>query len=291
MDKIPNISVDEIHPINKKCAPTVEFIDGSCLNMMQLSMMVDEYNLRSSDAILINKKFETLYPREYKIYLLYELQERLGDNQAEWIANKAFKNIKDDVMETIQRYTFLPRGPSGKFEWLSNFDINDVMERYMKKYKDYKWLGAVPVDFEEYVDEFRRLNLAEYEAIGKHRFGIIINMDKHNQPGSHWVALFFDLTKGHVYYIDSVGIEPPKLVSEFMQKINKYLKSKGIQDTDIRHNNIQNQKGNSECGVYSIRAILKLLKNGDFDKFKSKVVRDKEANKCRKKLFNLPDDE
>jgi hypothetical protein len=290
MENIPTINVDEIKPLSNRCAPNVEFVDGSCLTIAQLSVLADEYNRHSSNQIPINKKFETLHPREYKIYLLFELQERLGFDQTDWINKKYFKGLPQDFFDTVAEHTFLPNGPNGKFEWLSNFDIDAKMAQYMEKYPDFKWLGAIPVDFEEYAEQFKGLNFAELEAIGKHRFGMVINMDKHDQSGSHWVSLIFDLKKGQIYYIDSVGTPPPELVSAFMKKVEKYIKGKGGNITvDLRHNDIQNQKGNSECGIYSIRSILVWLKKGDaydFDKFKNKVVSDKNVHKCRPLYFN-----
>ena len=56
------------------------------------------------------------------------------------------KQLKDkDLLEN----TFRPDGPEGKFEWLNTIHINDVMSQYEKKYNDFKFFGAVPIDFDD----------------------------------------------------------------------------------------------------------------------------------------------
>mgnify|MGYP006897233767 CR=1 FL=1 len=49
----------------------------------------------------------------------------------------------------IKDNTFRPKGPQGKFEWLSTVDINKVMEQYHHSHPDFKFLGAVPIDFDD----------------------------------------------------------------------------------------------------------------------------------------------
>ena len=49
---------------------------------------------------------------------------------------------------------------------------------------------------------------------------------------------------------------------------------------------VEHQYGNTECGVYSINFILRLLKYGDFDRVTKKRITDKQVNKCRLKYFS-----
>ena len=65
------------------------------------------------------------------------------------------------------------------------------------------------------------------------KMGVILNLDKHNQPGSHWVALYID-TDGDqsVEYYASFAEEPPESLMKDLKdpiaKINPevYLKLK-----------------------------------------------------------------
>ena len=48
-----------------------------------------------------------------------------------------------------------------------------------------------------------------------------MNLDEHYKKGSHWVALYADLSKYQVYYFDSVGKKPRKRIKKFINKIIK----------------------------------------------------------------------
>ena len=83
-----------------------------------------------------------------KKHLLKELTSKLENicnDQICWLKQDFIKSLKDkDILET-----FRPKGPEGKFEWLSTTHINKVMEQYEKKYNDFKFYGAVPIDFDD----------------------------------------------------------------------------------------------------------------------------------------------
>ena len=66
---------------------------------------------------------------------------------------------------------------------------------------------------------------------------------------------------------------------------NKY-KKKYVKDIDIRYNPIQHQKGQTECGVYSINFLLRLLKGESFTEIIHRKMSDHEINKCRDYYFN-----
>jgi hypothetical protein len=192
----------------------------------------------------------------------------------------------------LENKIFRPDGPQGRFDWLSTIDINQVLYQYEAKYSDFKFLGAVPMDFMDldYLP-FKKLDLKNLESEGFKRFGVIFNTDKSTGRGKHWISLFFDLDKSQIYFSDSAGTRPTKEVNEFMKNIDKYLTDiKKQTKTDIRYNKTQHQKGNSECGVYSINFILRLLKGKSFDKLTQKRLTDNQVNKCRLKYFGKTDE-
>ena len=55
---------------------------------------------------------------------------------------------------------------------------------------------------------------------------------------------------------------------------------------DIRYSQIRNQYKNSECGVYSMNFIIRLLHGTKFDKIISQKVPDDTINECREVYFN-----
>jgi len=298
LKQIPYIDVEDVKPTDisaTKCAPHLEFENGSCIPLELLVEMAKAYNkyysTDKSKQIKLDSKLDTLYPDDYKKYLLLEFKNRFDGNQKEWINSKYLELMSDEDKDHLENKVFRPDGPQGRFDWLSTLDINQVLYQYEEKYQDFKFLGAIPMDFMEldYLP-FNKLNFNDLESEGCKRFGVIFNTDKSTGRGKHWISLFCDFEKAQIYFSDSNGTRQPKEVNEFMKNIEKYLiETKKKLEPDIRYNKTQHQKGNSECGVYSINFILRLLKGKTFDHLTRKRLTDNQVNKCRIKYFSKID--
>ncbi len=292
-----------------KCAPSKNYSDGSCFTLDSLKKIATNYNKKNSNKIDINLP---------KAQLVSELEKKLENkcsDQTCWLRLDIVKELEN---EDIESNTFRPRGPSKKYEWLSTSHINDVIEQYQKIHNDFLFLGAVPLDFEDLpVLGISNLNFADLEKQGKTKIGLVINLDEHWKDGSHWVGLFSDLANNQIYYFDSLGKKPLKRTRKFVNKIAKYLYSKkygeklpindilqkikktGGQNTntnthlkklmdgnfDIRYNHIQHQFDNSECGVYSINFIVRLVSGETFDNVINNITKDEAMNANRKVYF------
>jgi len=298
--------------IDEKCAPSKSFKDGSCLTIKSLKSIIESYNKNIKD---IEKK---IVISNNKSKMVKQLEERLSDkcnNQTCWLRLDIIQQLEDKIKKDILENTFRPEGPEQKYTWLSTSDINDVVTQYQEKYKDFLFLGALPADFQEI--KFLGINdldFADIEKEGKHKIGMVINLDVHTQGGSHWVALYTDLQKGQIYYFDSFAKKPSKRTKKFINKILKYLYKKNynkdininslietikssnenkdlknLKKFDIRYNNIQHQFNNSECGVYSINFIVRLVGGESFDEITQNITKDNEMNKCRTKYFRNVD--
>jgi hypothetical protein len=275
---------------DQRCAPTKEFVDGSCISLYLLVEMANTYNEENDDKIKLTSTLETLNPKKYKGYLLSEFSKRLDkvcDNQRCWVKQNFVKKMNKRMREELQKDTFRPEGPEGKFTWLNTFNINDVMGQYEGKYKDFRFLGAVPIDF----DDLPELGIKSFsfdKAInnGKTKFGIIFNLDEHYKGGSHWVSMYCNLEKGCVYFSDSYGIEPEPRIRKFMRRIARYIKDNMGKNPIVDYNRVRHQYGGSECGVYSINFILRQLKGESFEEICKNKVPDAEMNKCRKVYFS-----
>lgn len=276
---------------DKKCAPGKIFESGSCISLNDFIAMAEAYNEENkNNMITMHPSFETLNRSKYKLYLVKEFKKRLSnvcDSQQCWTTQLFIKKMKNKMqMNTLQKHTFRPIGPQGKFEWLNTININDVMEQYEKKYLDFKWLGAVPIDF----DDIKRLKIKEMNfdllaKTGKNKIGIIFNLDESWKGGSHWVASFANLKEGQVYFFDSYGTQPPKRIRTYLRRVATYCQSKLKINVEAEHNKVRHQYDGSECGVYSLNFILRLLKGETFKKICDSKTPDKEINKCRKVYF------
>ena len=49
---------------------------------------------------------------------------------------------------------------------------------------------------------------------------LIVNLDEHYKPGSHWVAIFID-NRGRAFYFDPLGMLPPKPIATFLDRNSK----------------------------------------------------------------------
>ena len=210
-----------------------------------------------------------------------------------WIQQEFVKNLNDREINT----TFRPKTPkewySNKNEWLSTIDIENVMKQYEKVHKDFKFIGPVPIDFDyEYsvgsciVDELCKIDINDFLKRKTRKIGIIFNLDRHDQDGSHWVAMYVDLKKNKIYYFDSYGEEPPKEVDVLAER----LKQQGMENNNTIHyeqNDVRFQYKNSECGVYCMYFITSLLKGQSFEEFKANIVPDDEMN-AKRGFFYAP---
>lgn len=169
------------------------------------------------------------------------------------------------------------------YAWLSNYDIDAVMRQYqdVPEYK-YKFLGVFPIDFEKKTelgscisDEICKLNIALLYKKGIRSIGMITNLDRHDQPGSHWTSLFFqidpNLKSYGAYYYDSTSTKydkPPHEIASFVNNVKQQLiQLHGPKNFRVDFNKIKHQYKNTECGVFSmvfqIRWLRKLVKNPD----------------------------
>lgn len=81
---------------------------------------------------------------------------------------------------------------------LTNLEIEKCMNRHARLRKFFR--GCFPID-----------ELPVRPAVP---FALIVNLDKGNEPGSHWVALVSTSTD-RIEYFDSFGNPPPPLLAEF----------------------------------------------------------------------------
>ena len=263
-----------------KCAPGKNYTDNSCFNIKNLIDISEHFNKNFPNYSFNIKKD--------KKYLLKNLTSRMKkqfncDNQLCWVKTNFIKSMNDDE---ILNYTFRPQGPKGKFDWLSTSNIDDVMYQYENIYNDFKFLGAVPNDFEdlEYLETYN-FDLKKIINKKKNKIGMIINLDPSTKGGSHWVAFYSNLKKNQIFFFDSFAQQPDPRVFKFMKKLYKNMKGNNNL-FDIRYNKIRHQFDNSECGVYSMNFIIRLLNGETFDEITNNITKDEDMNKCRKKYFN-----
>lgn len=213
------------------------------------------------------------------------LKERLEptcESEKCWIQQNF---MQGGVNNELKDFTFAPEVPQtwkkNPSEWLSSMDILRVMKQYEHEYPCFEFLGPSPIDFDHKKmygqcvwDELCNFNLQEQLEKGKRKIGVIFNLDPHYKEGSHWVALFIYIGKqdmknvqkgkggsskcGGIYYFDSYGDHSEPEIETFMKRVQKQGRQLGI-SLPIRENTQRHQYSDSECGMFSLFFIIRML--------------------------------
>jgi hypothetical protein len=264
----------------------------TCFDDKTIFFLRDLWNSRHPDVKIAETNPEKIW---------VELKNKLKQCSHEicWIENV----VSDpEVKKKLKRIHFAPKAPiswnKNKNEWLSSIDISNVLDQYKSTYTDFTYMGPSPIDFDTKLGsdvcvwpELCKLNIKEQYDKGIRKIGIVFNLDKHNQSGSHWVAIFVHLSENYVYYFDSCGTKkPPKEISIIMKRIIEQCRGMNI---NLRSfiNTYPHQKGNTECGMYVLYFIICLLegikKPQDFSK---RRIPDEEVEAFRTIYFNKLED-
>lgn len=285
------------------CNPAVKGkapVRDSCLTSEVLIQLKEHYNSSHPSQPI-------KYNNPVKIWASLKRKLHKCDKEDCWL-----DLIKDaNVRKSLDKELFAPDQPSSWKKnpntWLTNFDIYNVLQQYESKYPEFCVIRPSAIDFDAKIggiqsnmcvtEDLCKFNLVQHINEGKTKFGIVFNLDKHDQPGSHWVSLFIDVDDGYVFYMDSVGDTIPREIQVFVTRIihqalelNKYI-------VFYENSPMQHQTGNTECGVYSLYFIITML-TGQVDNhtfntaedkiafFKNERIPDKYISKFRKIYFN-----
>jgi len=150
-------------------------------------------------------------------------------------------------------------------EWLSSIDIEKVEKEFERIFYAYKFLGAIPIDFDKksstgkcVVDALCSTSIKDLFDKGVRKIGIVFNTDKSTGPGEHWIALFADIDPKYeharITYFDSYKSRPEKEIQRLMFRWQEQLDSSKLfsKQTQLTFNNTRHQYEDSECGMYCL---------------------------------------
>lgn len=179
--------------------------------------------------------------------------------------------------------------------WLDSNNISAVLNQYEEAYPDFEFMGPFPIDFaapDPYTKEgggekkCLMTEICEFRVTkalenGTRSIGIVYNLDPHFKSGSHWVANYIDIPGHTCYYLDSYGEPPPTQVATFM----KWLTT---QDPKMKlvYSSRRLQYSNTECGIYCIYFIARMVEGDKFLQFSRRKPRDSDMLDLRDWLFS-----
>ena len=257
---------------------------GNILNQYEKSNIIIENSRKRIHKQISDKLSEMSQCNSEKCWLtIQEIISRLSPEEL-----KLFKD------------SFKPKKPSewdkDPNTWLTTSQLKLILEQLEQKYSNFKEYGALPMDFEKrnqsgcISGDLCNIDLQQHFREKKHNIGVVFNLDDHDEPGSHWTAMYVELLprcreKPSAYYFDSVGSKPPKEIKALVDKLQDQHQSiKGTQ-LDFLYNDIQHQKENTECGIYALHFLETMLKGMDFEKYIENKNSDKYMENFRNYYF------
>ena len=261
------------------CAPHRKG-DTTCYTKEQLVKMAKILNKKEGAKIKFTGSKEELW-NAIRMHLFDEF-----DYEWEWMDNKSIRELND---REIKYETFKPPMPTAwlknKFTWLNTTDILNVMRQYEKLYREFKFFGPVPVDCpKDIYCELTNIDLGKMNRKGVNMVGVIFNLDKHNESGSHWVGLFANMQDNSIIYYDSTGNPPPDYIKYFIGMLKRQMRSGVV----IDWNKKKHQFGGSECGVYSMNFIIESIKGNKLSEIEKKTISDYSVNVLRNYFYRPP---
>lgn len=267
------------------CSPKSEF-NFTCLDNKTLLKMRNKWNETNKKKIYSNNS-EIIWKN---------LKNNIKNcnNEKCWI-DTLLKNNNKTIK--LKKNLFAPSSPKSWkkniTEWLSSEDILNVMKQYEKKYSKFKFIGPSPIDFNSKKsfnqcvwNELCKFNLKNLIDKNKSKIGIIFNTDPHYKGGEHWISLFIDIDLKYIYFFDSTGDKPQNEIKKLIEKIQNQASNLNI-NLKYLQNKTKHQKGNTECGIYALVAIILLLKEKRKPKDFEIRIPDKKMIELRNILFNI----
>ncbi len=270
---------------NNSCAPSHSKYKYTCFDKNALVNIAKAYNSKNINNDIINIKLakKRLYEEINKRF------DKICSDEKCWL-------VKTNNHQFEKKF-FKPSKPCHWYNnpnaWLSSSDIREVMTQYEDLHKHFQFIGVFPIDFADkdsfgncIADELCNIDIKKFTNSKKKTFGAIFNLDKHNESGSHWVALYFSLDKSNpnygIFYYDSNANDIPKQIHKFMKYIKNNIKDKTFK---FKKNTIRHQYKNTECGVYSMHFILECLNNKKVDSIYKNKIYDDDIAKFRDVYF------
>ena len=271
------------------CSPTRGMNRYTCYTDDTLKTMKKYWNARHPDVLI---KAQT--PRGIWTELRRHMSD-VCDTERCWLRQHF---MKDNIDAGLKNFTFAPSAPLSwkkkPDEWLTSLDIDRVMKQWEEKYKEYEFIGPSPIDFDTKMvnkecvwSELCDFDLSRTIKRGKKKIGVIFNLDPHYKSGSHWVAMYVDVAPRLIFYFDSNGDPAPSQVKTLSNRMIEQGKKIGIDLEFIQNHPTEHQRGDTECGIYTLYVVTQLLTSKKTHKdFMGERIPDEKMLALRKEYFD-----
>ena len=278
----------------EQCSPGENDVEGSCLDDDIVIKVGRAINRLVNDNKKLDKIDLSRTPEDIHGDICAQISKiSKCSSESCWQKIKSLmKELGSDKEEFID--SFKPQMPKewvkNYNEWLSTFEIEDCLEQHLDADKSFYFYGAVPIDFSKCsVSNLCSFDMKKHLDKGETKIGIVFNTDPSTKDGQHWISLYMDLGKHNndypgIYYFDSFGRKPPKEIKELIRLSQEQGKNCNCEPYYF-YNDYSYQKRNSQCGMYSIHFIKKMLEGLSFEEYLNTKLTDKHMIDLRKDYF------
>lgn len=276
------------------CSPGENDVEGSCLDDDIVIKVGRAINRLAGDNQKLDKIDLSRSPEDIHGDICAQIIKiSKCSSEACWQKIKSLmKVLGSDKEEFID--SFKPQIPKSWIKdynkWLSTFEIEDCLEQHLDADKNFYFYGAVPIDFYKCsVSDLCSFNMKTHLDKGETKIGIVFNTDPSTKDGQHWISLYMDLGKHNndypgIYYFDSFGRKPPKEIKELIKKAQNQGEKCNCEPYYF-YNDYSYQKRNSQCGMYAINFIKKMLEGLSFEEYLNTKLNDQLMIELRKNYF------
>ena len=231
--------------------------------------------LNDEDIItLLKKKFKL--KNEFEIYQLSEIEKVI--------------NNSDGILKAI----FVNDGPNDSTKLISNIDIDNLCKKWMDNSdqfgKKYYHVPFQMIDFMDFKNPLRDLDIHKLIKDGYDCFSCIINTDISTGRGKHWFCIYGDLDKNKniitIEHFNSSGMPIRIPVLKWLENQCTKLKMKKYNAKyKYVNSNHQLQYSDTECGVWSLIYILSRLLGKNNKWMIKNNIKDSQITKYRDYIF------
>jgi hypothetical protein len=180
---------------------------------------------------------------------------------------------------------------------LNNVHIDAIMQQWASQHKWFYAYNFNMLNYAQYSfrsgqilaepDTLATVDITQLRARGYTCAGCVVNSDKYQGPGKHWMALFVDMRKGtgSIEFFNSSGNSPAPEWVNWMVKTANALTSAGVESTTLKVTSIKHQQSRSECGLYSLFYIYARINDIPAKYFMNSHIADQLMFEFRQHLF------
>lgn len=230
-----------------------------------------------------------------------EARQKTGCDSEKCVITAAAPMIGHSLAKQLIMNNYKIEGPTDS-TLLSNVNIDSILLQWktgcfkdffpynfnMRNYTKYNYKKGY---VEEGPDTLSTINVGDLYREGYRTAACVINADRYQGGGTHWMALFADMRDPKnttvEFYNSGGGCAEPEWLN-WLTKARTELQDVGLTVKIINCGKIVHQDSTTECGVYSLFYIWSRLNGTPAMTFQKQKVPDKLMFEFRQHLFADP---